>query len=200
MKLGTLFSRADGFTLVEMMVTVAIAAILAAVAVPMLSGFLARSQMNAVVNDFTGALQYARMEAVSRNRCVSVCRRAEAKQSCAAADGSWSAGWLVFENPNCSSSVDATDPPAGTLLRARDPGPESMAINAETGDAPEVIVFTPRGIVLDGFTTMVFTDKRGSNGAGERLIAVSRSGRVVATKRKEASPAGSGETVAAGSE
>lgn len=199
MKLGTLFSGRAGFTLVEMLVTVAIAAILAAVAVPMLSGFLARSQMNAVVNDFTGAMQYARMEAVSRNRCVSVCRRAEASQTCAASDGSWRAGWLVFENPNCSGSVDATDPPAGTLLRARDPGPESMAINAISGDAPEVIVFTPRGIVLNGFTTMAFTDTRGSNGAGERVIAVSRTGRIVATQRPS-SGSGSGETVAAGSE
>lgn len=199
MKLGTLFSGRAGFTLVEMLVTVAIAAILAAVAVPMLSGFVARSQMNAVVNDFTGAMQYARMEAVSRNRCVSVCRRAEASQTCAASDGSWRAGWLVFENPNCSGSVDATDPPAGTLLRARDPGPESMAINAISGDAPEVIVFTPRGIVLNGFTWMAFTDTRGSNGAGERVIAVSRTGRIVATQRPS-SGSGSGETVAAGSE
>lgn len=199
MKLGTLFSGRRGFTLVEMLVTVAIAAILAAVAGPMLSGFLARSQMNAVVNDFTGAMQYARMEAVSRNRCVSVCRRAEASQTCAASDGSWRAGWLVFENPNCAGSVDATDPPAGTLLRARDPGPESIAINADKGDAPEVIVFTPRGIVLQGNTKMAFTDARGSNGAGERLIAVSRTGRVVATKRDPVSSS-SGETVAAGSE
>ncbi|MDE2593226.1 MAG: GspH/FimT family pseudopilin [Burkholderiales bacterium] len=169
-----------GFTLIELMVTLAIAAILATMAAPMLSSFLARSQMNAVVNDLTGAIQMARMEAVSRNTCVSICRRATSGAAqCAGDDGAWSSGWLVYENAACIGSVAATDPPAGTTLRAREAVPASISVNTKDSTAPAVISFTPRGVTVAwSNTTMWLSDSRFSDGSMNRSVIVSGAGRV----------------------
>jgi len=57
---------ARGFTLIELMVTIAIAAILLAVVVPSFSDLLARRRLEGMANELSADLQYARTEAVSR--------------------------------------------------------------------------------------------------------------------------------------
>lgn len=159
----------------------AIAAILATLASPMLTGFLARSQMNAVANDLTGALQLARMEAVSRNTCVLICRRAvSGAAQCEGRDGAWTSGWIVYENPACELSVAATDPPAGTTLRIREAVPPSITLNGVDGDAPSVIGFTPRGVTLGNSNgRMALNDARFADTSHTRYVVLARGGRVI---------------------
>lgn len=182
--------RIAGFTLIELLVTLAIAAILATMAAPMLSGFLARSQMNAVANEYTGALQMARMEAVSRNLCVSVCRRASSGAAqCAGADGPWTSGWLVYDNPTCTGTAAVTDPPSGTSLRAQEALPASISMNKEGGgNALGVVVFTPRGVLLQGPSmggTMQIADARVTDGSMDRFFKLAATGQLREAKKGE---------------
>jgi type IV fimbrial biogenesis protein FimT len=64
--------RSDGFTLIEMMVVVALAAVLVAVAAPSFSDFLSKRRVEGVAAELVTDLQYARSEAVARNANVSV--------------------------------------------------------------------------------------------------------------------------------
>lgn len=65
--------RARGFTLVELMVTLAVAAILMMIAVPSFRGIIASNRLNAAANELVGALNTARMEAIQRNAGAQFC-------------------------------------------------------------------------------------------------------------------------------
>lgn len=65
--------RRGGFTLVELMVTVAVAAILITIAVPSFSNAIASNRLNSAANEIVGALNTARMEAIQRNAGVQFC-------------------------------------------------------------------------------------------------------------------------------
>ncbi|MDD3673947.1 MAG: GspH/FimT family pseudopilin [Thauera sp.] len=86
--------RSKGFSLVELMVVVAIVAILAGIAVPSMMSMLALNRLSSQANDLIGAVQYARSEAIKRNRSVSLCRTSSATTTVCAGEDEW-ANWIV---------------------------------------------------------------------------------------------------------
>ncbi|QEE24448.1 prepilin-type N-terminal cleavage/methylation domain-containing protein [Rhodanobacter glycinis] len=65
--------RQRGFTLVELMITLAVAVILTAIAVPSFRNLTLSNRLTTTANDIVGALNVARMEAVKRNASVQFC-------------------------------------------------------------------------------------------------------------------------------
>lgn len=63
----------QGFTLVELMVALAILAIMSAVAVPRFSDMIARNRMSGATNEIVAAIHLARSEAVTKNARVVIC-------------------------------------------------------------------------------------------------------------------------------
>lgn len=81
-----------GFTLVELMVTLVILAILLSIAAPSFRDVIQNNRTQTISTDLLSALQYARSEAVKRGAKVDVCRRNG--DACANAVD-WGNGWLV---------------------------------------------------------------------------------------------------------
>jgi len=103
-----------GFTLIELLVTITVLAIILGIGVPGLRDFVLNNRQVSAVNEMVASLQYARTEAITRNRNVSLCPSADGA-TCSGSD--WAVGWIVFDDnaaPNQGNGVkDATE----TVLR-----------------------------------------------------------------------------------
>ncbi len=96
-----------GFTLLELLITLSIAAILLAVSIPSYRGVVQRNAIAAHANDLVGDLNYARSEAVTRGAPVIVCQSAD-QQNCTTDEYGWSEGWIVYAPtpPDTQVTVD----------------------------------------------------------------------------------------------
>ena len=83
-----------GFTLIELMITLAVVGILLMVGVPSLKTFMQGNQLIASTNELISALHVARSEAIKLNTRVSICESSDGANC--AATGSWKNGWIVF--------------------------------------------------------------------------------------------------------
>lgn len=83
-----------GFTLIELMVTLAIVGILLTVVAPSLRSFILSNELVVATNDFVGELSLARSEALKRRTNAIVCKSGGGS-SCVTT-GTWDSGWIVF--------------------------------------------------------------------------------------------------------
>ena len=158
--------RSSGaFTLLELLTTMAVAAILLSLTVPAFSKSLARSRQSAEINALFHAFYLARKESIRRRTFVSLCPTNDSRSCAPGRD--WSDGWLLFENPQ------RADPPVLT------PGAPPILVHGGTGEVRITANrrgFTSRGIrkrATNG--TLVFCDP-GSR-VPARALVVSYTGR-----------------------
>ena len=95
-------SNQRGLTLVELLSTVSIIAVVNALAGPTLGETFKRNQLRSQAERVMTTLNLARSEAVKRNQPVSVCRSNDG-ETCS---GDWSDGWIVFSNLDGDNVVD----------------------------------------------------------------------------------------------
>lgn len=88
---------ASGFTMVEMLMTIAIAAILTSLAIPSFRYITNSNRIASELNGLLGDLQLARAEAIKEGRTVTVCQSTDST-SCTNST-SWEKGWIVFSDP-----------------------------------------------------------------------------------------------------
>ncbi|MFC5510505.1 GspH/FimT family pseudopilin [Massilia jejuensis] len=94
--------RRAGFSLAELLIVTAIAALLLGVAVPDLGALLRAQQIRTATNDLFGAIGLARAQAIARNRTVIVMPRD-------AAGVDWTQGWTVFADRDGDGVPGAAD-------------------------------------------------------------------------------------------
>lgn len=107
--------NSKGFTLVELMITMAILAILSAVAIPSLQSFQRTSELSNITNNFIAALHSARAEGMKRNMDTMVVP--------ANKDTDWSKGWIVFVDVDRNGAYST-----GDIIVMEQPAPPSYII------------------------------------------------------------------------
>lgn len=171
-------SRNSGFSIVELAVTVAVVAIVAAIAFPNFQSVLRSNRVGSSSNELTASLSLARVEAL---------RSPGGAGLCASADGSacgtdWNAGWMVWVDTNGDGqrNVGATPERVVRVVRAR---PNlNLADSGSTGK----ILFDRRGRVKAGTGSTLTLSPSDACPAGTELVrelSVSAAGQVRATKK-----------------
>lgn len=119
-----------GFTLVELLVVLAVGSILLAIAVPGYGFLVNTSRVAAVTNNLVSTLQLARSEAIKRGMRITVCKTAHAGGAAPACDATagWHEGWLVFVDDGMPGVIDADD----VLLRVQQPAHADVSITANS--------------------------------------------------------------------
>ncbi|WP_323847401.1 GspH/FimT family pseudopilin [Microbulbifer magnicolonia] len=116
-----------GFTLVELMFTIAILGVIASIAIPALNDFVARHRDKAAARQLLGSLNYARSMAVSRQQIVIVCGTSDGT-SCSVSD-QWTGGGLIFADTDRDGELD----PGETLLQRILPPPAESTLTFNGG-------------------------------------------------------------------
>ena len=114
--------RATAFTLVEMLLGLAIAALLVALALPFYGDWIADYQVLNHAQALAGTMNIARAEAIKRGRRVNLCKSADLRQC--ASRGGWDAGYVVYVDTDRDGAVDAGD----TAFRVQEPAVAGVTI------------------------------------------------------------------------
>jgi type IV fimbrial biogenesis protein FimT len=101
-----------GLSLVELLVTLAVAAVLTGMVVPAFRDLAADRRGSAALNQIVGAVQYARSAAITHHATVTLCPGIDRR--CLGRD-QWHRGALLFLDRNGNGSLEATDPVLGRL-------------------------------------------------------------------------------------
>lgn len=93
--------KQSAFTLIEAMITLSVLAILVAVAIPNLSGFLQDNRLTSYTNTLVATLNYARGEAITRNRAVNLTAVSPTDSS-----NEWGQGWTIWSDFDNDGLID----------------------------------------------------------------------------------------------
>ena len=151
-----------GFTLIELMMTLSIAALLITFAVPSYNTFTKNSKLTKQVNLLAGSVSAARGEAAKRGSSVTLCQTTDPDPSdgsdpvCGGTAGTWSAGWIIFVDLDTDGEID-TSAPADTIVNVFQA--EKGAIIKTTAGAS--LSFNPDGTTTSGTSLFAVCDDRG---------------------------------------
>lgn len=104
------FSRnIHGFTMIELMVTLAIMALLATLAAPSFNQVIASTRVSSATNELYGSLALAKSEAVRSGNRVTVCPSSDATTCLTSASATWATGWIIFQDISRTTSFASID-------------------------------------------------------------------------------------------
>ena len=167
--------RSGGFTLIELIVTLAVAGVLLSIGIPSFSRLVLDSRRSAAINDLVSTFHYARAEAISLRKEVRVCRSASgAADAVCASEGGWEQGWIVFVDDNGNALREPEEP----LLRSHGALPRGVTLRGNTHLA-DAVSFRPHGGTTDN-GRLAYCDRRGWS-EQTRIVVVATTGRVRVT-------------------
>ena len=159
---------AGGFTLIEVMVTLAVSAVLMTLGVPLYHSLIDNSQLTTQVNSLSASLALARSAAIRQGSRGMICKSRDGI-SCTG-KGNWSEGWIVFVDQDLSRQRDGNEP----LLYAQESTDDRLEIRYRGFPTSNYVIYRSSGMAkMNG--TFVFCVR--GNPAQSKAVIVSWTGR-----------------------
>lgn len=173
-------AQATGIAMIEILIAVAISAILFAVGIPQFQTIVTDTRISSSVNQFIAANAFARSEAIKRGRMVTICRALNADtgvESCSKSDtktrrgDDWGAGWLIFvEGDSSVARIGVIDGDDEILLRQAE-----LTNNTEGSSSFQKITYTSMG---EPWNLRGGNVKFHADGQSRRVLCIARTGRI----------------------
>ncbi len=152
-----------GITLIELLVGLAVVAILLTVGVPSFTGLLSQWRQQAAIDTFVADIHLARSSARRTSRPVFMCALDAADANRCTASPQWTAGWIVFADANGNNAFDV-----GETEIARRAAPGGLAVLVQENSAAQ-LVFRADGS-LRGISARVTVQASGGRTDAQRVI------------------------------
>ncbi|MBP6404685.1 MAG: GspH/FimT family pseudopilin [Proteobacteria bacterium] len=169
-----------GLTLIELMVVLAIAAILAFLAVPSFTSMIRSNAISGSVNTFLSDMRYARSEAIRLGGGVVVCRSDDpesATPACGTGHGpgnkGWVSGWIIFHDLDNDGAWDSGE----RVLRVQAAMSSPDQIVEDGASSSTVFRFTATGRLLSSASATTMRFGSAANGTARRTVCVNAGGR-----------------------
>jgi type IV fimbrial biogenesis protein FimT len=139
--------RSTGFTLIELMVTIAVIVVLLALGVPKMQQYATSNRTVAQLNRISGDLALARSEAIKRGSSATVCASDDSTTSTPSCSGTnaWEDGWIAFADLNNDGAFNGTD----VLISVAEALPGGLTMRTADFDDAAVVRFRANGAVAD---------------------------------------------------
>lgn len=179
-------TKTAGFTLIELVITLAVVGVLAGIVAPSFVYFIKDNRMTAQINNLIATVHTARAEAATRRSIVTLCATTDASSCNTTA---WEKGWILFTDATGNASVDTGD----EIIRYQ------QALEGDTTLRESGFSFTSNGRVTfntNGFLlgdnassgTLTLCDDRGADEARAIVINVSGTSRLASDQDSSGIP------------
>jgi type IV fimbrial biogenesis protein FimT len=178
-------ARQAGFTMVELLITLTVFAILLAIAIPSFQGLIASTRVTNGTNELLAALAQTRSEAIRRGLRVTMCMSANGLQCTNA--GNWDQGWIIFTDTTRGGATANVDAGETIIYNSRVSFP-NITIQGSAA-LPRYVSFssdgqsrTMAGVVQTGNIEICSTSTSLSDNNRARRLQINGSGQVVMTQ------------------
>lgn len=163
-------AESSGFTILELMLVITLAALILGLGIPSLTQFIRNNQLTSAANDLLAAVHIARTEAIKRRLPTEMCFSQNPEAATPACNGNGTQGWVVWvddADPAASHSndgngqIDANEP----ILLRHSAVPGSLTLVSKPGGNAGYITFMGTGFARaasDDIAGVVICDQRGN--------------------------------------
>ena len=171
-----------GFTIIEVAITLAVAAITLGIGVPVMGNLISSNRVAGQVNALRGALALTRSEAVKRNLRVVLCKSVDGEHC--TKKGSWDSGWIVYADRNHNRQRDKQEP----LMLSHGRLTNGHTLTYRGFGSSNYIAYRPTGFTQMNGTFILCAREAPSR---SKALILMKTGRVrLSTTRPDGSPLG----------